>query len=176
MRCELGSVLSARGVSLVYGGARVGLMGAIADAALTGGGEVIGVLPAALRDREIGHEGLSELHVVGSMHERNALMAELSDAFIAIGMEGAARRSAPWLARPKARVASHPRGPVDPWRRRCPRSSGFDSALDGSGGELCHDAPLEEHLAVPEQLGVGVGCEPPHERVAAAGRRRSTGH
>jgi len=81
---ELGTVLAGRGVGVVYGGASVGLMGVVADSALAAGGEVIGIIPQALVDREVAHAGLSELHVVGSMHERKALMAELSDAFVAL--------------------------------------------------------------------------------------------
>ena len=81
---ELGRALAGHGIGLVYGGAEVGLMGAIADAALDAGGEVVGVIPQALVDREIAHSGLSDLHVVGSMHERKARMAELSDGFIAL--------------------------------------------------------------------------------------------
>src|SRR5947209_5849788 len=69
---------------IVYGGGRVGLMGVIADAALGRGGEVIGVIPQALADLEVAHTGLTQLHVVGSMHERKALMAYLSDGFIAL--------------------------------------------------------------------------------------------
>lgn len=80
----LGRVLAARGLGLVYGGGRVGLMGALADAVLQAGGEAIGVIPRALQDREIGHTGLTDLRVVGSMHERKALMAELSDGFVAL--------------------------------------------------------------------------------------------
>ena len=80
----LASVLAERGIGLVYGGGNVGLMGVLADTALAAGGEVIGVMPQALVDREIGHRGLTELRVVGSMHERKALMAELSDAFVAV--------------------------------------------------------------------------------------------
>lgn len=80
----LGTELAARDIGLVYGGASVGLMGVVADAALTKGGEVIGVLPEALADLEIAHEGLSELRIVSSMHERKAQMAELSEAFIAL--------------------------------------------------------------------------------------------
>jgi uncharacterized protein (TIGR00730 family) len=80
----LGRALAGAGIGVVYGGASVGLMGTVADAALAAGGEVVGVIPAALRDREIAHPGLSELHVVGSMHERKALMADLSDGFVAL--------------------------------------------------------------------------------------------
>ena len=79
-----GEAAARRGLGVVYGGGRVGLMGALADAALAAGGEVIGVIPQELVDRELAHGGLTELHVVGSLHERKALMAELSDAFAAL--------------------------------------------------------------------------------------------
>src|SRR5690349_17961046 len=81
---ELGRALAASGVRLVYGGGRVGIMGVIADAVLQAGGEVIGVIPRALWEREVGHTGLTELRVVGSMHERKAQMADLADAFVAL--------------------------------------------------------------------------------------------
>jgi len=80
----LGALLSESGIGLVYGGARVGIMGIVADAVMSSGGEVIGVLPRGLEKREIAHEGLTELHVVDSMHERKALMSDLSDAFVAL--------------------------------------------------------------------------------------------
>jgi uncharacterized protein (TIGR00730 family) len=76
--------LAGDGVRIVYGGGHVGLMGLLADTAMAAGGEVVGVIPQALVDREIGHTGLSELRVVGSMHERKALMAELGEAFVAL--------------------------------------------------------------------------------------------
>lgn len=79
-----GRALAERGIGLVYGGATVGTMGALADAALAAGGEVIGVMPRALVDREIGHRGVTELHEVDSMHARKALMVELSDGFMAL--------------------------------------------------------------------------------------------
>jgi uncharacterized protein (TIGR00730 family) len=81
---ELGRALVDRGIELVYGGASVGLMGVVADAVLDAGGDAVGVIPQALVDREIAHPGLSDLRVVGSMHERKALMAELSDGFVAL--------------------------------------------------------------------------------------------
>ena len=80
----LGGELARRGIKLVYGGGKVGLMGEVADASLAAGGHVIGVIPAALVAREVGHKGLTELHVVDSMHERKALMASLSEGFIAM--------------------------------------------------------------------------------------------
>ena len=78
---ELGAGLAAAGIGLVYGGGRVGLMGLLADAALAGGGEVIGIIPSRLRDAELAHPGATELVVVQSMHERKRLMAEKADAF-----------------------------------------------------------------------------------------------
>lgn len=79
-----GETCARRGLGIVFGGGRVGMMGAVADAALAAGGEVIGVIPGELVDRELAHDGLTEQHVVGSLHERKALMAELSDAFVAL--------------------------------------------------------------------------------------------
>jgi hypothetical protein len=80
----MGKALALKGIGLVYGGGNVGLMGVVADSALEAGGEVIGVIPQALVDKEVAHTGLTDLRVVGSMHERKALMAELSDAFVAL--------------------------------------------------------------------------------------------
>jgi uncharacterized protein (TIGR00730 family) len=80
----LGRLLAERGVTLVYGGAAIGLMGAVADAALEAGGRVVGVMPRALFEREIAHPGISELRKVESMHERKALMADLADGFVGL--------------------------------------------------------------------------------------------
>ncbi len=80
---SLGTMLAERGIGLVYGGGNIGLMGIVADAALAGGGEVIGVIPRALMDKELGHLDI-QLRVVGTMHERKQLMADLSDGFIAL--------------------------------------------------------------------------------------------
>ena len=82
-RC-LGGLLARRGLGLVYGGGNVGLMGVLADAVLKDGGHVIGVIPQALVDLEVAHDGVSDLRIVGSMHERKALMADLADGFIAL--------------------------------------------------------------------------------------------
>jgi uncharacterized protein (TIGR00730 family) len=79
-----GTEAASRGCRIVYGGARLGLMGAVADSAIDAGGEVIGVMPRALVDREIAHPGLTALHVVDTMHERKAMMAELAEAFVAL--------------------------------------------------------------------------------------------
>ena len=80
----MGTLLATRGIGLVYGGGNVGLMGVIADAALAAGGEVIGVIPKSLADREVAHHGVTELRIVDSMHTRKAMMADLSDAFVAM--------------------------------------------------------------------------------------------
>lgn len=81
---ELGALLAARSIGLVYGGGKVGLMGVVADAVLAGGGTVTGVIPRHLWEKEVGHEGLTELLIVDSMHERKMAMADRSDAFIAL--------------------------------------------------------------------------------------------
>jgi len=81
---QLATTLVARDITIVYGGAHVGLMGVLADTAIAAGGRVVGIIPQQLVDREIAHTGLTELHVVGSMHERKALMAERSEAFVAL--------------------------------------------------------------------------------------------
>jgi len=80
----LGQLLGKNGIRLVYGGGRIGLMGVVADAALAAGGEVVGIIPHHLHDWEVGHTGLTELHVVDSMHIRKQMMVEMSDAFIAL--------------------------------------------------------------------------------------------
>jgi uncharacterized protein (TIGR00730 family) len=81
---SFGAEAAGRGLGLVYGGGRVGLMGELANAALAAGGDVVGVIPQELVERELAHGGLTELHVVGSLHERKALMAELADGFVAL--------------------------------------------------------------------------------------------
>ncbi|WP_067734807.1 LOG family protein [Novosphingobium naphthalenivorans] len=81
---QFGTLLAQRGIGLVYGGGEVGLMGVIADAVCAAGGEVIGVIPEALRAREKDHHGITELHVVKTMHERKAMMANLADGFVTL--------------------------------------------------------------------------------------------
>ena len=81
---EFGALLAHRGIKLVYGGGHVGLMGVVADGALLAGGEVEGVIPQSMKAKELAHTGIQKLHVVESMHDRKALMAELSDAFVAL--------------------------------------------------------------------------------------------
>ena len=81
---DLGEFFAREGIGLVYGGGSVGLMGVVADAVLAAGGEAIGVIPHALWAREVGHRGLTDIRIVDTMHERKAMMADLSDAFIAM--------------------------------------------------------------------------------------------
>jgi len=81
---QLGRAMAGRGIELVFGGGHIGLMGVVADAVLEAGGQVIGVIPQGLVERELAHRGLTTLHIVKSMHERKALMADLSDAFVAL--------------------------------------------------------------------------------------------
>ena len=81
---ELGQRIAGRGYGLLYGGATVGAMGAVAEGALAAGGAVVGVIPDIIKDREIDHKGLTELHVVRTMHERKAMLAERADAFVAL--------------------------------------------------------------------------------------------
>jgi uncharacterized protein (TIGR00730 family) len=81
---QLGEALARRGLGLVYGGGHVGIMGTLADAALGAGGEAVGVIPQALVDKELAHGGLTQLHIVATMHQRKALMADLADGFIAL--------------------------------------------------------------------------------------------
>ncbi|MDB5415382.1 MAG: family Rossman fold protein [Rubritepida sp.] len=84
LAAALGTAIAARGFGLVYGGGKVGLMGIVADAALQGGAEVIGVIPEALMDRELGHGGVTDLRIVPSMHVRKALMNDLADGFVVL--------------------------------------------------------------------------------------------
>lgn len=81
---DLGQEMAQRGIKLIYGGGRVGLMGKVADAVMAGGGQVIGIIPKHLEDAEVGHRGLSELKVVDSMHTRKRMMFDLSDAFVVL--------------------------------------------------------------------------------------------
>jgi uncharacterized protein (TIGR00730 family) len=84
LAARVGDLVARRGLTLVYGGGRVGLMGTLADAALAAGGRVVGVIPQMLIDREVGHAGLSQLHVVRTMSERKLLMGDVSDSFLAL--------------------------------------------------------------------------------------------
>src|ERR687896_540959 len=113
---ELGRLLVAEGIGLVYGGGKVGLMGRLADTVLAEGGEAIGVLPEALVAKEIGHPGLDDLRVVGSMHERKALMAELSDGFVALPAGWAPWRSCSRCTPGRSSASTASRARCSTWR------------------------------------------------------------
>ena len=128
---RLGTVVAERGLRLVYGGGKVGLMGFLADAALAAGGEVVGVIPKALLEKEIGHEGLSDLRVVGSMHERKMLMAELSDGFVALpGGYGTLEEFLEVLSWAQLSIHEKPCALLDVDGFFGPLSSLFDSAVE----------------------------------------------
>ena len=110
---DLGTAIAERGIALVYGGGRVGLMGAVADAALTAGGHVRGIITHELLGAEVGHLGLSTLDVVASMHERKLAMAEAADGFIAQAAVAAAEGFVKPVHRDLLRVASDPGAAID---------------------------------------------------------------
>lgn len=126
---QLGEALARRRIGLVFGAGHIGLMGVVADAVLQAGGEAIGVIPQALVDRELAHQGLSKLHVVAGMHERKALMAALSDAFLALpGAYGTADETFEMLTWNQLRIHDKPVGllnvagffdPLLAWIDRC---------------------------------------------------------
>jgi uncharacterized protein (TIGR00730 family) len=126
----VGRMLAERGLTLVYGGGSVGLMGAVADAALAAGGEVIGVIPRALQLREIGHNGLTSLHVVSSMHERKAKMAELAHGFVALpGGMGTLEEFAEVLTWAQLGLHARPCGLLDVGGYYQPLLAFFDQAV-----------------------------------------------
>jgi uncharacterized protein (TIGR00730 family) len=126
-----GDLLARRGLGLVYGGGGAGLMGAVADAALGAGGEVIGVIPHGLERRELGHRGLTEMRVVGSMHERKAVMAGLSDAFVALpGGMGTLEELAEAATWSQLGIHAKPVGLLDVAGYWAPLTAFFDHAAD----------------------------------------------
>jgi uncharacterized protein (TIGR00730 family) len=148
----LGRVIAARGLELVYGGGSVGLMGTVADAALAGGAHVTGVIPQVLQIRELAHRGLSELRVVGSMHERKALMAELSDGFIALpGGMGTLEELSEVLTWSQLGLHQRPVGLLDAGGYYGPLIAFFDQAVAAGFLRPAHRAILQVADA-PEPL------------------------
>jgi uncharacterized protein (TIGR00730 family) len=146
---EVGAALAGRGIGLVYGGGRVGLMGALADGALAAGGEVHGVIPRRLVDRELAHAGVTELHVVDTLHERKARMAELSDAFIALpGGLGTLEELAEVLSWAQLELHRKPIGLLDPQGYYRPLLAFLDAAQEAGFLGARHRALLmvEEDL------------------------------
>jgi uncharacterized protein (TIGR00730 family) len=112
---DVGAELAGRGIGIVYGGSRVGLMGALADGALAAGGEIVGVIPRGLMDRELAHRGVTELRVVETLHERKAVMASLADGFVALpGGLGTLEELAEVMSWAQLELHDKPIGLLDP--------------------------------------------------------------
>jgi uncharacterized protein (TIGR00730 family) len=148
----MGQALVKRNIGLVYGGGNVGLMGVIADAMLAEGGEVIGVIPQALVAREVAHQNLTEQRIVGTMHERKALMAELSDAFIAMpGGMGTFDEFCEILTWAQLGIHQKPCGVLNVENYFTPLLTMFDHAMQEGFLRAEHRALVLEACA-PEQL------------------------
>ncbi len=167
----LGTGLATRGIGIVYGGGQVGLMGAVADAALAVGGEVIGVIPQGLVDRELAHPGLTELRVVATLHERKATMADLADAFIALpGGLGTLEELAEVTSWAQLQLHAKPIGLLDDGRYWSSLLTWLDHAVSegfvapAHRGLLLRSSDLDDLLA---RLGA---WSPPPNRWAAADR------
>lgn len=149
----LGRAIAARGLELVYGGGSVGLMGTVADAALSAGARVTGVIPQVLQIRELAHRGLSDLRVVGSMHERKALMAELSDGFVALpGGMGTLEELAEVLTWAQLGLHARPVGLLDVAGYYRPLVAFFDQAVAAGFLRPHHRAILLEAQAAEPLL------------------------
>jgi len=141
--------MAARGIGLVYGGGKVGLMGVLADTILGAGGEAVGVMPQPLVNREIAHTGLTDLEVVGSMHERKALMAELADGFVAVpGGIGTLEELVEVFTWSKLGIHAKPCGVLD--------VAGFYAGLSG----LLDHMVREDFLRAEERAGLVSASEP----------------
>jgi hypothetical protein len=144
---QLGKVLAEAGVGLVYGGGAVGLMGALADACLAGGGEVIGVIPKGLFRREVGHPGLTQLHEVASMHERKRLMYDLGDAFVALpGGLGTLEELAEVLTWNQLGIIAKPVALLDV-------AGAWDGLITWLGDAVTHGFVRAEHAAALVRVG-----------------------
>ncbi|MCM2334478.1 MAG: TIGR00730 family Rossman fold protein [Anaeromyxobacteraceae bacterium] len=148
----LGRAIAARGLELVYGGGSVGLMGTVADAALAAGARVTGVIPEVLQIRELAHRGLTDLRVVRSMHERKALMAELSDGFVALpGGMGTLEELSEVLTWAQLGLHARPVGLLDVGGYYRPLVAFFDQAVSAGFLRPHHRAILQQAEA-PEAL------------------------
>ena len=150
---ELGTKLAARDIGLVYGGGNVGLMGAVADAALAAGGEVIGVITEFLVGKEVAHPLLSQLHVTATMHERKALMADLSDGFVALpGGFGTIDEIAEMLTWDQLGLQSKPIVFLDVEGYWSPLFAMFDRAVDAGFVRPVHRALARRGTTVDEAI------------------------
>jgi uncharacterized protein (TIGR00730 family) len=136
---EVGADLAGRGIGVVYGGGRVGLMGALADGALAAGGEVVGVIPRGLVERELAHRGVTELRVVESLHERKAVMASLADGFVALpGGLGTLEELAEAMSWAQLELHDKPCGVLDPTGYFEPLLGFLDRAVDEGFLSVAH--------------------------------------
>lgn len=159
---EMGTLLAERGIGLVYGGGKVGLMGVVADAVMAAGGEAIGVIPEALLRREVGHEALTELHVVSSMHERKARMADLSDGFIAMpGGYGTFEEFCEVLTWSQLGIHPKPCGVLNVSRYYSPLMAMFDHAVTEGFVRASHRALVLEATRPADLLEKMAAFTPP---------------
>jgi uncharacterized protein (TIGR00730 family) len=164
---RLGTALASRSIGLVCGGGDVGLMGVVADAALEAGGEVTGVIPEFLEQAEVAHRGLSTLHVVGSMHERKALMASLSAGFIALpGGFGTLDELAEALTWTQLGLQAKPVVLLDVDGFWDPLIQFFDAAVELGFVRPAHRMLLQRTVTVDEAIALATGPVP---------RRRTSG-
>jgi len=160
---ELGALLAQRGLGLVYGGGRVGLMGTIADAVLAAGGNVIGVIPEMLVKMEVAHLGLADLRVVGSMHERKALMVELADAFIALpGGFGTLEEFSEVLTWAQLGLHRKPQGLLNIAGYYDPLLAFFDRAVAANFIRLAHRGLVISETDPARLLDLLAAAQPPH--------------
>jgi uncharacterized protein (TIGR00730 family) len=163
---QLGAALGRRGIGLVYGGGNVGLMGALADAALAEGGEVIGVIPEALERAEVAHHGVTKLEVVASMHERKARMAELADGFIALpGGFGTLDETVEMLTWTQLGLQSKPTVLLDVQGFFGPLLALFDAAVDAGFVRPAHRMLAQRAVHVDEAIALALAPVPamPHK-------------
>jgi uncharacterized protein (TIGR00730 family) len=163
---ELGRSLAANDLTLVYGGGNVGLMGLVADAVLGAGGQVVGVITEFLLDKEVGHRGLSELHVVSTMHERKALMADLADAFIVLpGGYGTIDEVAEMLTWNQLGLQAKPIVFLDIDEFWTPLLTMFDRAVDTGFVRTAHRALAQRAATVAEAIVLATAAVPatPHK-------------
>ena len=172
----LGAGLASRGIGIVYGGGHVGLMGAVADASLAAGGEVIGVIPQGLVDRELAHPGLTEMRIVRTLHERKATMAELADAFIALpGGLGTLEELAEVVSWAQLQLHAKPIGLLDDGRYWSSLLAWVDHAVHEGFVSSVHRGLLLRSTDLDDLLGrLGTWSAPP-DRWAAEGTDDAAG-
>lgn len=171
LAAAVGSGLATRGIGIVYGGGQVGLMGSVADAALAVGGEVIGVIPQGLVDRELAHPGLTELRVVATLHERKATMTELADAFIALpGGLGTLEELAEVTSWAQLQLHAKPIGLLDDGRYWSSLLTWLDHAVAEGFVAPAHRGLLLRSTDLDDLLGRLAAWSPPPDRWATADR------